>query len=80
MLEKDARLPDHGELYVPGVGWVDATSNRNSRRLDLHPTAEQRRRLIVWLFALAPVDLAQTARLRPTLLALCRRGFASGRA
>jgi cellulose synthase (UDP-forming) len=79
VLENIARLPDCGELYVPSVGWVDATINRSSRMLDLHPTAEQRRRLIAWLYAVAPVDLAETAHLRSTLLALCRRGFASGR-
>jgi cellulose synthase (UDP-forming) len=79
LLENVTRLPDDGELYVPGVGWVDATSNGNTTVLALHPTAEQRRRLIVRLLASAPVDLAEIARLRSALAALFRRGFAVGR-
>lgn len=67
-------------VLMPTVGWVRAETIDGSGRdlhVELHPTAEQRRQLIVFLFSQPMRHIAESARMGGALRGLFRRAFAA---
>lgn len=67
-------------VLVPTVGWIQAETVDNhgqELRVQLHPTAEQRRQLVVFLFAQPMQHIAESARMGGALRGLLRRAFAT---
>ncbi len=65
-------------LYMERLGWIAvtvATATGKTALAHLHPTFEQRRRLVTWLFGSPPDDVAETVRIRGAVAGLLRRGF-----
>jgi cellulose synthase (UDP-forming) len=65
-------------LYMERLGWVAVTVAAATGKTalgHLHPTFEQRRRLVIWLFGLPPSDVAETVRITGVIAGLVRRGF-----
>jgi cellulose synthase (UDP-forming) len=65
-------------LYVERLGWIAVTVTAATKKTVLaqcHPTFEQRRRLVTWLFASPPDDVAETVRVTGAIAGLVRRGF-----
>ncbi|ABE64837.1 glycosyl transferase, family 2 (plasmid) [Nitrobacter hamburgensis X14] len=65
-------------LYMERLGWVAVTVAAATGKTalgHLHPTFEQRRRLVIWLFGLPPSDVVETVRITGVIAGLVRRGF-----
>jgi cellulose synthase (UDP-forming) len=76
--EANLAIGDGVEILVPWVGKIRAKAKLSSDgaiSVDLLPSPEQRRRLIVYLFTSANQAMATTARIRPALRGLLRRAF-----
>ena len=65
-------------LYMERLGWVAVTvaaATGTNALAYLHPTFEQRRLLVTWLFGSPPGDVAETVRITGAIAGLVRRGL-----
>ena len=65
-------------LYMERLGWVAVTvaaATATTALAYLHPTFEQRRLLVTWLFGSPPGDVAETVRITGAVAGLVRRGL-----
>jgi cellulose synthase (UDP-forming) len=76
MVQDHHRQVTEAELYVPDVGWVRASlkeAHGQSLELDLSPTTQQRRALVVKLFTTSGETVARSAHLGKAVRGLLRR-------
>jgi cellulose synthase (UDP-forming) len=82
-IEAQLAVGDDIDILVPSIGGIRAKVKLDPDgpiSVDLLPSPEQRRRLIVYLFTSASEGVARTARIRPALRGLLRRAFHPERA